>query len=864
MSGWFKTDFASNIFDNKYSLFKGQGWDGKTNDIVTDVTHNHFNADDKEYLSRSILYHKFMPGGRYIYYAGRRARFYNNCLLLKGEEDTREEWGSLGKRASDCLMSGAGIGIDYSVFRPNGSPLGRTGGQSSGPIPLMNTINELGRNVMQGGSRRSAIYASLNWQHGDVQDFLKVKDWANQELVEGLTFKDLKEQDFNAHAPLDMTNISLNYDDEFLNAVKSGSLPQTFVDNVRYAMQNGEPGFSFNFGDKANETLRNAPVTARTKVLTREGYVTVGSIVDEPTELWTGKQWVEDVVFKLTKKDSDLVKVTLSNGRSISCSPEHPFIEKVYTGKGVNKKVSYKRTPACILFAGDKIESTTPVRSVESLVKRSDKSYAEGFVYGDGSVRGGRGEISVFSEDKKESFDYTCEALEAYTVSSESRAYFKTHAYTKGDYLEAQNSLVDKAYFIAGYFDADGCYTRDLLRLSCCDKDTLFTIQEWLSELGINSSVREDGSSSYKPCNKSYTLNVYSSSLVRFMEVIPTLRINIYKGSNWKPYRESEVRVVCVEELPYKEDVFCCDVGVEEHSFMAEGVIISNCTEVTSEDDSDICNLGSVNMGSIETIEEFREVVRIGSMFLVCGTLEADVPYDKVSAVREKNRRLGLGLMGVHEWLLKRGYRYEMNPEFEQWLQVYEEESERAANQLCDSMGISRPVAYRAIAPTGTIGILASTTTGIEPIYAVAYKRRYLVGGSTWKYQYVIDSTAESIIQESGIDPDSIECAADLASDPKRRIKFQYDVQKYVDMAISSTLNLPEWGSEVNNEDKVEDMAWYVANHAEGLRGLTFYPDGSRGGQPLTSVKYSEAKGQEGLEFEENSESACSGGVCGV
>lgn len=542
----FKTEFAQSIFSNKYALFPDQSWEQKTEDIVTDVTHNHLGSEDKALLRGSINTFKFVPGGRYIYYAGRRARFYNNCLLLRGEEDTREEWGALTKRSSDCLMSGAGIGIDYSKFRPNGSPLGRTGGTASGPIPLMMTMNELGRNVMQGGSRRSAIYASLNWLHGDVDDFLTVKDWANQEIIPGVSFKDLKEIDYNAHAPLDMTNISLNYDDAFLDQVKTGTLPETFLRNVRYAMENGEPGFSFNFGEQSNETLRNA------------------------------------------------------------------------------------------------------------------------------------------------------------------------------------------------------------------------------------------------------------------------------------------------------------------------------CTEVTSEDDSDICNLGSVNMGSIETIEDFREVVRVGVMFLVCGTLEADVPYDKVREVREKNRRLGLGLMGVHEWLLKRGYRYEMNPELEQWLQVYQEESEKAANRLCDNLGISRPVAYRAIAPTGTIGILASTTTGIEPIYAVAYKRRYLVGGSIWKYQYVIDSTAESIIQKSGVDPDSIECAADLASDPKRRIKFQYDVQKYVDMAISSTLNLPEWGSEINNEDKVEDMAWYVANHAEGLRGLTFYPDGSRGGQPLNSVSYSEAKGQEGLEFEENSDSACAGGVCGI
>ena len=413
----FKNSFAENIFKQKYALFPEQTWEEKAKDIVTNVTENLMPKDMQEELQSMISSFKFLPGGRYIYYAGRQASFYNNCYLLRGEEDTREEWGNLAKRSSDCLMSGGGIGTDYSIFRPEGSPLGRTGGVASGPIPLMCSINEIGRNVMQGGSRRSAIYASLNWRHGDAEQFLSIKNWHNQEVAEGVSLADSKLFNFNNPAPLDMTNISLNYDNAFLDRLDNGQLPPVFLQNCRQAMETGEPGFSFNFGDKENETLRNA------------------------------------------------------------------------------------------------------------------------------------------------------------------------------------------------------------------------------------------------------------------------------------------------------------------------------CTEVTSEDDSDVCNLGSINLGSIDTIDEFRSVVRLASGFLVCGTITAELPYNKVYEVRKKNRRLGLGLMGIHEWLLKRGYDYEMNPELRQWMEVYKEESERAANSLCDRLSISRPVAYRAIAPTGTIGILAGTTTGIEPLFAVAYKRRYLSGGSNWKYQ---------------------------------------------------------------------------------------------------------------------------------
>jgi ribonucleoside-diphosphate reductase alpha chain len=542
----FKNEFAENIFRHKYALTPGQTWEEKAKDIVSNVTENLMPPDMQAELQRMITQFQFLPGGRYIYYAGRQASFYNNCYLLKGEEDTREEWGNLCKRASDCLMSGGGIGVDYSVFRAGGSPLGRTGGEASGPIPLMRSINEIGRNVMQGGSRRSAIYASLNWMHGDAGEFLTMKNWHEHMIAEGVSLADSKKYNFNNYAPLDMTNVSLNYDNAFLDRLDNGQLPPVFLDNCRQAMETGEPGFSFNFGDKENETLRNA------------------------------------------------------------------------------------------------------------------------------------------------------------------------------------------------------------------------------------------------------------------------------------------------------------------------------CTEVTSEDDSDVCNLGSINIGAIDTLEQFREVVRLAAGFLVCGTITAELPYSRVYKVRKKNRRLGLGLMGIHEWLLKRGYDYEVTPELRKWLEVYREESERAANSLCDRLSISRPVAYRAIAPTGTIGILAGTTTGIEPLFAVAYKRRYLVGGDKWKYEYVVDSTAESLIKEYDLNPNKIQTSMMLADDFERRIAFQADVQDYVDMAISSTINLPEWGSELNNEDRVEDFAATLAKYAPRLRGLTVYPDGSRGGQPLTPVTYKEAVRHKGVVFEENSDQQCNSGVCGI
>lgn len=553
----FRNSFGENIFKAKYSQGPDDTWDKLADRLVEDVCGSRWgtlpvlmNEGDRKQLAQYIKKMQFIPGGRYLYYAGRPYKAYNNCFLLRAEEDTREEWSNVTWRSMSCLMTGGGIGIDYSRLRASGKALSRTGGTASGPIPLMYAINEIGRNVMQGGSRRSAIYGSLSWQHEDIGDFLTAKNWSPE-------LRGLKEKDFNFPAPLDMTNISVNYDDASLGGygkdvngnIVLNSLAENpvFIENCKQALKTGEPGFSFNFGKKQNETLRNA------------------------------------------------------------------------------------------------------------------------------------------------------------------------------------------------------------------------------------------------------------------------------------------------------------------------------CTEVTSEDDSDVCNLGSVNLGNIDNLAEFKSVVDLASKFLVCGTLRADLPYNKVYKVREKNRRLGLGLMGIHEWLLKKGQDYEVTPELKEWLKVYQQESEKSANEHCDRFYISRPIAYRAIAPTGSIGILAGTTTGIEPLFAVSYKRRFLSEGTKWKHQFVVDGTAQTLIRDFGISPDAIETALDLSDKYEQRIKFQADIQDYVDMSISSTINLSGWGSKTNNSETVGKFTETLAKYAPRLRGFTVYPDGARGGQPLTSVPYEEAMKNKDVIFEEMDVCDLTGaGSCGV
>jgi ribonucleoside-diphosphate reductase alpha chain len=307
------------------------------------------------------------------------------------------------------------------------------------------------------------------------------------------------------------------------------------------------------------------------------------------------------------------------------------------------------------------------------------------------------------------------------------------------------------------------------------------------------------------------------------------------------------------------EPGFSIDLGANSKETLRNA-----CTEVTSEDDSDICNLGSINMARIASLAEMQRTVELGTLFLMAGTRYSDVPYAKVDEVRTKNRRLGLGLMGLHEWLLQRGLPYAPSDALEEYLDVYAT-SGFFANRIADEWGMSRSVKTRAIAPTGTIGIIAETTTGIEPIFCVAYKRRY-AKGNVWNYQYVVDPTAKRLI-DAGVSPDSIEDAYTLAEDGgEKRVQFQVWLQKYVDHSISSTINLPQWGSELNNDGGVQSFGRMLIKYLPQLRGITVYPDGARGGQPLNPVKLSTAMKHRGEVFIEAADicDITKGGTCGA
>jgi ribonucleoside-diphosphate reductase alpha chain len=326
-------------------------------------------------------------------------------------------------------------------------------------------------------------------------------------------------------------------------------------------------------------------------------------------------------------------------------------------------------------------------------------------------------------------------------------------------------------------------------------------------------------------------------------------------GSTWPEWAQRVYWQATEHMLKHGEPGFSIDTGANVNENLRNA-----CCEITSEDDSDVCNLGSINLSRVTDKEELSLITEVATLFLIAGTVYSDIPHAEVEATRTKNRRLGLGLMGVHEWLIQRGYSYEMVPELREWLQEWENHSDLAAEYYAPKHNLSVPVKRRAIAPNGTIGIIGETTTSAEPVLWAAYRRRFLDKGE-FKYQFVLDPTVERMRKEYGIEPDEIETAYTLAMNVEKRIKFQAELQEYVDHGISSTINLPY---PVTDQAEVRMYGETFMEYLPKLRGFTVYPDGARAGQPFEAATYYEASRSLGVTFEESRDQQCASGICGV
>lgn len=220
---------------------------------VVHITDGFFSDSEQQQLFVYLAQQKFSPGGRIWYSAGKPKPQYANCALFD-VEDSKEGWSKTMQQNVLALTSGMGVGNHVSKVRHKGAYINGLGGTASGTLSVVSMVNEVARHIMQGNTRRSACYSAIHWTHKDVWEWLDIKNW-------NADYEEMKRKDYNYPAPLDLHNISICYDNSFLEAYNDENheyhnhAVKLFEEHTARMFMFGDPSIQFDIDDKV---LRNA------------------------------------------------------------------------------------------------------------------------------------------------------------------------------------------------------------------------------------------------------------------------------------------------------------------------------------------------------------------------------------------------------------------------------------------------------------------------------------------------------------------------------------------------------------------------------------------------------------------------------
>src|SRR3989338_4823988 len=283
------------------------------------------------------------------------------------------------------------------------------------------------------------------------------------------------------------------------------------------------------------------------------------------------------------------------------------------------------------------------------------------------------------------------------------------------------------------------------------------------------------------------------------------------------------------------------------------------------------CNLGSINLSKMVTTdtaapqidwEKLRRTTKLAVHFLDNVIDMNKFPLPQIETMTKANRKIGLGVMGFAEMLIKLSVAYNSEEAIElaeKIISFIQEESRRESHSLAlrrgsfpnfsNSIYLDGPSLRNAtlttIAPTGTLSILADTSSGIEPVFAISYYREVMDKTKLVEVNKLFEDIArergfysEELMQkiaEKGTLHDIDEVPEDVkrifvtAHDitPIWHIRMQAAFQKYTDNAVSKTVNFPHNAT----PDDVREV--YLLAYKMGCKGVTIYRDGSREEQVL-------------------------------
>ncbi len=289
---------------------------------------------------------------------------------------------------------------------------------------------------------------------------------------------------------------------------------------------------------------------------------------------------------------------------------------------------------------------------------------------------------------------------------------------------------------------------------------------------------------------------------------------------------------------------------------------------------NEACTLGSVNLGLMVSGDEvdytkLSRTIRAAVHFLDNVIEVTRYPVPEIEETTKANRRIGVGVMGWADMLILLGIPYDSEEAVrlaEQVMAFIDREARSASAGLAGDRGAFpsfegslhqargtaplRNATTTTVAPTGTISIIAGASSGIEPLYAVSYARKHVLGDDQLEETHpifqklaaergLLDPALLARIHESGslrgfrndeIDPDLkrlFVTAHDLS--PEWHVKMQAAFQRHCDNAVSKTVNLPESATPRD----VREV--FLNAYALGCKGVTVYRDRSRARQVLNT-----------------------------
>ena len=259
---------------------------------------------------------------------------------------------------------------------------------------------------------------------------------------------------------------------------------------------------------------------------------------------------------------------------------------------------------------------------------------------------------------------------------------------------------------------------------------------------------------------------------------------------------------------------------------------------------NEACNLGSINLARMVSKDGFDfelldRTAAIATRFLDSVIDVNHYPLPEISEAVRHTRKIGLGVMGWADLLFRLRIPYDSDRALElaeRIMSAIREAAHRTSAELGKEKGIPevlkhlgrRNATLTCIAPTGTIALLADCSSGIEPLFALEHTRvRTQVDGTKVVMKQVNRYYAEAL--KEGLQEDVIRSVFVTSHDvaPLSHVRTQGVFQKYTDLAVSKTVNLP-------HDSSVKDVLdSYILAWKLGCKGITIYRDGSKSMQVL-------------------------------